>query len=106
MKQIVVAIKGNIEWKGFRARSGAWIGVCDSLNLTMESDTWANLLEDIGLALNEMFIDLLKSQELEKFLRERNWRRVGPIPSRRADVWFDLPFSAKQVPRDTQVALR
>ena len=105
----VVQIKGKTEWKCFRARSGRnWIAICDPLGLTMQSETWAILMEDIAQALNAMFSDLLKEQGLAQFLRDQGWRPVGQIPSKPADIWFDLPFVTnvtRPPERDTPVAV-
>ena len=102
----VVKIEGEREWKGFRAKGGNWVATCEPLGLTIQSETWATLMEDIAHTLNAMFRDLLKSGELERFLHDRGWRSVGRIPPRPADVWFDVPFVTRTVDRDPEVALR
>lgn len=101
----VIQIQGKTEWKCFRARGGNWIAICDPLSLTIQSETWATLMEDIAHSLNAMFSDLLKSGELERFFRDHGWRPIGRIPSRPADIWFDVPFTTKTADRDPQVAL-
>jgi hypothetical protein len=106
MERHVVKIEGKAVWKCFRAKGGNWVAICDPLGLTIQSETWADLIEDIVHALNAMFRDLLKSQELERFLRDLGWRPVGRIPSKPTNVFFDFPFDLRQVHRDTQVALR
>ena len=105
---VVVEIAGQAEWKCFRAKGGNWVAVCDPLHLTVQSETWANLVEDIAHTMNDMFVDLLKSNELEQFLRDRGWQPVGrPLGALKpANVWFDLPFVPRPADRDTQVALR
>jgi len=98
----------KLKWRCFRGKGGNWIGVCDPVALTIQSPTWANLMEDIGHALNAMLRDLMKSGELQQFLQDRGWRRAGSMPKRPADVWFDIPFiptMAKMASRDSQVAL-
>ncbi len=102
---VVVKIEGQTDWKCFRAKGGNWIGVCNPLGLTIQSKTWANLLEDIAHTLNAMFVDLLKSRELEKFLSRRGWRPVGRIPSKATDLWFDVPFVPRPSARGSQVAV-
>jgi len=106
MERHVVKIEGKAVWKCFRAKGGNWVAICNPLGLTIQSETWADLIEDIIHTLNAMFRDLLKSQELEQFLRDLGWRPVGRIPSKPANVFFDFPFDLRQVHRDTQVALR
>jgi hypothetical protein len=92
--------------EAFRGRGGNWVGVCDPLALTVQSDTWAHLMGDIAETLNAMFTDLLQSGELEQFLRDRGCGSSGPIPLRKRDVWFDVPFSAEASDRDPALALR
>jgi hypothetical protein len=49
-------------------------------------------MEDIGLTLDAVMRDLLKSNELPQFLHDRGWQLVGPMPSPPEDVRFDVPF--------------
>lgn len=67
--------------------------MCDPLNFTVQSETWAELMEDIGDTLELMFEDLLNSNELDKFLGEHGWTMAGQIPAYpdRA-IKFDVPF--------------
>lgn len=102
----IVHVQAKLQWRGFRSRGGNWIAACDALGLTVQSDTWAHLMEDIAETMNAMFTDLLKSGELEQFLRDRGWGTTGPIPLRKRDVWFDVPFSAEAADRDPALALR
>lgn len=103
----VVRIEGNTEWKCIRAKGGNWVAVCDPLGLTIQSETWAALMEDIAHALNAMFTDLLESKQLVRFFHERGWRSVDQIPSKADDIWFDVPIIARPTTdRDPQVALR
>lgn len=87
-----VVIEAKIEWQVGRATSGNWIGVCQPLRLTLQSDTWASLMEDIGLALDGLLREMMKSNELETFLREHGWKPIGALPSRHERVRFDVPF--------------
>jgi hypothetical protein len=86
--------QGQLLWAVIRARGGNWVAVCDALGLTIQSDTWANLMDDIAHALNALFTDLLLEGGLDRFLRDRGFRVAGPIPSQPDDTWFDVPFSA------------
>jgi hypothetical protein len=104
-QKIVVKIEGKSEWRCLRAKGGNWVAVCEPLQLTIQSETWATLMEDIGFTLNDLFLDLLKSNELERFLSDRGWRPVGEIPAKSANVWFDLPFVTKRSSRDSNVAV-
>ena len=88
----LVRIEANVPWNITPAREGAWIGVCEPLKLTVQADTWAELMEDIGLTLDAIMRDLLKSNELPQFLRDRGWQMVGAPPTKQEDVRFDVPF--------------
>jgi hypothetical protein len=46
--------------------------VGDPLKLTVQADTWAELMEDIGHTLDAMLRDLFRSNELDKFLRDHS----------------------------------
>jgi predicted RNase H-like HicB family nuclease len=93
VKLIRVVVRTTLHWKCFSAKGGHWVGVCDALKLTVQADTWAELMEDIGHTLDMMLKDLLRSNELEKFLRDHGWTVAGTIPSAPArDLRFDVPF--------------
>ena len=102
---VVVKIEGKTEWKCLRAKGGNWVAICDPLQLTIQSATWATLMEDIAQTLNAIFVDLLRANELEPFLRDRGWKSLGQIPVKRANVWFDVPFIPRPATRDRQVAI-
>lgn len=102
----VVRIEGNLAWECLRAQSGEWVAVCDPLKLTLQSDTFANLMEDISLTLNDIFKDLVASNEFDRFLQDRGWRAVGSIPQAPENVQFDMPFfTAMMGSRDAQANL-
>jgi hypothetical protein len=89
----VVQIEANVAWNCFRAAGGQWVGVCDPLKLTVQSSTWGELMEDIADTLDGILNDLLASNELPQFLRERGWVPAGPLPERtEKNVHFDVPF--------------
>lgn len=90
---IRIDIHANLGWNCFKTESGNWIAVCDPLKLTVQAETWADLMEDIGLTLDAMLRDLLSTNELEKFLREHGWTAVDKIPSHPdTGIRFDVPF--------------
>lgn len=83
----------NVQWKCFQAKNGGnWVGVCEPLKLTIQSETWAALMEDIGLTLNDVLHDLLQTRELDRFLSDHGWRLAGTIPVHHEGVRFDVPF--------------
>ncbi len=89
---IVVRVDGRVECKILKAKGGNWVAICDPLKLTLQADTWANLMEDIAFTLDAILKDLLSSNELNRFMKEHGWKLVGQIPHRQADMRFDLPF--------------
>ena len=64
----VMRIDAQIPWRIDRAEGERWVGTCDPLDLTVESETWAELMEDIALTLDAMLRDLLANNELDRFL--------------------------------------
>src|SRR5947208_2864079 len=87
----LVRIHGKLRWRCFPTES-YWVGVCDPLKLTVQGDTWADLMQSIAETLNAMLAELLKSQDLDAFLRTQGWTASGPIPTHPEDVRFDVPF--------------
>src|SRR5579863_9929523 len=88
----LVRVNGQVQWNCFQGKSGNWIAVCDPLKLTVQSESWGDLMEDISETLNALLKDLLTSKELPAFLQDHGWTLGGPMPIRPEDVRFDLPF--------------
>ena len=88
---VVMHIEAEIPWRIDRADRERWVGISDPLGLTVESETWAELMEDIALTLDAMLNDLFSSNELDQFLRERGWTAHGTRDSAES-VRFDVPF--------------
>lgn len=105
----VIQVEANLAWKCVRTSGGNYVAVCDPLRLTVQSDTWASLMEDISDTLDMVLKDLLASDQLPKFLKDQGWTLVRPLPSRaeQKNVRFDVPFSAAMNRRahDTQANL-
>ena len=102
----VVHIEAEVPWRIGRADGERWVGICDPLKLTVESETWAELMEDIALTLDGMLHDLLSNNELDRFLRDRGWTAHGPTDDAEA-VRFDVPFIPALVqPDDSTAAVR
>jgi predicted RNase H-like HicB family nuclease len=89
---VIVRIDAKLACNVRQARGGNWVAICDPLGLTVQSETWTELMEDIGLTIDAMLKDLLNSRELDQFLKERGWKLLNPIPSTPKDLRFDLPF--------------
>ena len=92
MEQMLVRVQGNVQWKCFLSKEGHWIGICDPLGITLQADTWGDLMEDISLTLDAVLRDLLVSDELPKFLQEHGFVLAGKMPNPKDDVRFDMPF--------------
>ena len=106
MNIIRIETRAELPWAVIRAKGGNWVAACDPLGLTVQSDTWAHLMEDIAQALNALFLDLLQEGELDRFLRDRGFQAISPLPSKPDDTWFDVPFSASRTTaRDFEVAV-
>jgi len=88
----LIRVDAKVQWKCLQGKGGNWVGVCDPLKLTVQAETWAELMEDISLTLDAMLKDLLSSNELERFLKDRGWTLTGAIPTRPEGVRFDVPF--------------
>lgn len=68
-----------------------WVAECGDLGLTVESATWAELMEDIAAVLGAVFSDLWASGDLERFLHDRNLMPARrPLPE--IEPVFDIPF--------------
>lgn len=94
----LMRIEANVAFRAYRNKDGIWAGVCDPLGLTVEGESWSELLQNIDETMNLMLRDLLKRGELNRFLRARGWSpvRVANIKSP-ARVRFDVPFRVTPV---------
>jgi hypothetical protein len=91
-----IEIKANLPWICVRAKGGNWVGVCEPLGLTVQAETWSDLMEDIGDTLDALLQDLLVSNELDQFLRDHGWEALGQIPAQPDDaIRFDVPFTTQ-----------
>lgn len=91
-KVTLVQVNAKLQWQTQRAQGGNWVAFCEPLKLTFQAETWANLLEDIALGLDAMLKDLMVNNELDRFLRDRGWTTMGPIPAEPKNIRFDIPF--------------
>lgn len=92
---MLVRVETLLEWKVLQGKGGNWVAVCNPLKLTVQGETWAELMEDIGHTLNAVLTDLLSTNELPRFLQDHGWQIAGgvvPQPARSEDVRFDVPF--------------
>lgn len=68
-------------------KTGAFIGVCDSLNIVVEE----NSLDDLQIAFSEalrlLLNDLHETGEMDAFLAEKGWSQHIPAPGHDAVPW-------------------
>ncbi len=94
----LVRVEANLGLTCFRVKSGKWIGICEPLKLTVQAETWNELLESFGETLDAVLGDLLAANELRQFFRDKGWVASDPIPRRDGRVRFDVPFTPSVVP--------
>lgn len=97
----VVDIQAQLAWQAHRdARSRMWVAYCQPLSLTAEGETWSELNQSIGEILNLLFMELLESNELDRFLLQHGWTLSVPVRDLRAlpsgGFVFDIPFAVAQ----------
>ncbi len=112
MSTTVIHLDANLAWRV--ARLGEryerrWLGICDDLDLTVESSTYQELMEDIGDTLDAVLLDLCQEGRLDDFLTRQGWRVVdgqqwsGVDPE---ELSFDLPFTPQQMTsRDLEASI-
>jgi predicted RNase H-like HicB family nuclease len=98
--QQIIRIQGKVGWRAVRTKGGNWVAACNPLKITLQSETWAELMEDIALALDAVLKEMLKSNELDRFLKDQGWKLLGTVPNQRQKVRFDVPFIPAVVSRN------
>jgi len=90
----LVRINGQVPWRCCLSREGNWIGVCDPLKLTLQAETWSELVEEMGITLNSLLRELYSTNDFDRFMRENGWNVIGPVPAHEQaeHLSFDLPF--------------
>jgi hypothetical protein len=90
----IVKIEANLQLQ-CKPTGSHWIGICEPLKLTLQADTWADLMEDFGHTLDAVMRDLLETGELEHFMRNHGWQfKAGSPPAgeNAKALRFDVPF--------------
>lgn len=88
-------IQGRIAWKVLRGQSGAWVGICDALGLTVEGETWGKMTEAGNEAIELLLSDLMETGDMDAFMTKHGWRPVMPLPVQidgPQDLAFDVPM--------------
>ena len=89
----IVRLEGRVPWRSYiDPESQRWIATCAPLALTVEGETYSDLMESISETLDMALRDLFETGDLNKFLTERGWTPVTPIPGKSHDVRFDIPW--------------
>lgn len=89
---VQVLVQGQLQWEFWRTEAGTFLAGCRPLKLTLEAERFGELLEDIELALDALLKEMFRTNDFDRFLRERGWIVQGPIPAQLNDVRFDVPF--------------
>jgi predicted RNase H-like HicB family nuclease len=98
-KELVQIVAAGVVWRVARdPHSGEYIGFCDVLNLNAVGDTWEDFQACANEAIEVLFRDLYRENEVEDFLRERGWKLVGEMPKSRRAPRFDVPFGIEHRP--------
>jgi len=102
----VVSIQANLAWQAVRdPKSKFWIAICEPLKLTVQGETWRDLLESISDTLDLLVRELRHTGDLERFLGEHGWKLTA-VPKPSANVRFDIPFKVERKRKyDTEAAV-
>lgn len=87
----------NLQWVTLPARDGGWIGVCEPLKITVQGETFGELLQNANGVLNDLLVDLMEDGELDRFLHDHGWRPISPVPHGvdAHDIQFEVPFDVR-----------
>ena len=98
----LVKFKARVPWLTGLSEGGLWIGTCDDLGLTVQSETWGELMAHISTALQLMMEDLASTGDLRSFVQEQGWDMLADIPESddlSRGSCFDIPFIPQLVER-------
>ncbi len=86
--------KAEIQWLAQRSGSGRWIGVCEAMNLSTEAESLDELHSVINETIQLVLLDLLRDNELDKFLKDHGWRTTHMPMNKidQADIEFNVPW--------------
>jgi hypothetical protein len=91
-QQQLVRVDARVPWTIQQTRNGHYVAKCDPLRLTLQAESWADLMEDIAITLDALLKDLLETNELSQFLSDQGWKLSGAMPSHPEGIRFDVPF--------------
>ena len=76
-----IKIRANLSWRVFQEpEAGKFVGICDALSLTIEGDSWSDFMESVEETISAVMLDLVETGDFERFLMDRGWRLVQPMP--------------------------
>ena len=92
--QPVVFVRMNVGADWEVTHSGDyWVGACDTLELTVQSDSWPYLIEDISDAMQGLFETLLEDNQMDQFLNKHGWTMESDAqPTMSSPPQFAVPF--------------
>lgn len=85
-------LNAQVQWAVTRDdASKRWVAICDPMGITVEADSHTELRENITEAMNLILANLLRSGELDHFLRARGWQ-AQPMIEHVGEGIGDTPF--------------
>jgi predicted RNase H-like HicB family nuclease len=89
----MIRVQANVQWQVRPSDIGQpWVAICEPLKLTVQGETWGDLMESIADTLDAVLSDLMQTNELPQFLQSHGWALMTPLPAKQQDVRFDVPF--------------
>lgn len=89
---LTVSIQAKVAWQVSQSAPNRWVAVCEELKVATEGCSLDEIHSLIPETIGLLFGDLLISNELDSYLRQKGWQTATPLPSDARDVEFDLPF--------------
>jgi predicted RNase H-like HicB family nuclease len=85
-------LNAQVQWAVVRDEAAQrWVAICDPMGITVEADSHTELRENITDAMNLMLVNLLRSGELDHFLKARGWQ-AHPLIEQVEESDSDTPF--------------
>ncbi len=100
-----IFINGMVRWVYSQTKGGTWLAICEDLKLTMEGDTYQEMLENLSEGIQLLLVDLVKTGDFDRFLREKGWHKApAHIPANVTlrTVRFDIPMEIVASKKKTQ----
>lgn len=86
-----VTVNAKVSWAVTQdAETRRFVAVCDPLQLTIEGESYRELMENVSDSLHLLLISMMRENSLDRFLAEQGWTLHGPVTDE--EVFFDVPF--------------